>query len=174
MRLKAWIMLAGWLLLAPLPGYAGAEDALYAKAVQAARAGRVDFAFMYYNQIDRDYPRSVYREQILFAKGEYFYGLPAYPEAVPSFSALLEEYPESPARLFALMYLYKIAEAQADARAIENFKKEVLTFRQVGLVFKETREYQYQSPFYRAFRAVFYIDKVEFFRGGELFATVSY
>ena len=172
-RSKVWIILASWLLLVCVPGSAGEEDALYAKAIQAARSGRTDFAFMYYNQLDRDYPRSRHHEQILFAKGEYFYELPAYPEAVKLFSALLQEYPKSPAKLFALMYLYKIAEAGQDARAFENFKKEVLTFRQVGLVFKETREYKYQSPFYRAYRAVFYIDKVEFYRGGELFATVS-
>ena len=173
MRTKVWVILAGLLLLAPVCGSAGEEDALYAKAIQAARSGRIDFAFMYYNQLDRDYPRSRHREQILFAKGEYFYELPAYPEAVKLFSVLLQEYPKSPAKLFALMYLYKIAEAGQDARALENFKKEVLTFRQVGLVFKETREYKYQSPFYRAYRAVFYIDKVEFYRGGELFAAVS-
>lgn len=173
MRMRVWIILTGWLLLVPASGYAGEADALYAKALQAARAGRVDFAFMYYNQIDREYPRSRYREQVLLAKGEYFYELPAYVQAREAFGKLLEEYPQSPGKLFVLAYLYKIAEAEGKVEPIENFKKEILTFRQVGLVFKETKEYKYPSPFYRNFRAVFYIDKVEFYRGGELFATVS-
>lgn len=173
MRMRVWIILTGWLLLVPASGYAGEADALYAKALQAARAGRVDFAFMYYNQIDREYPRSRYREQVLFAKGEYFYELPACAQAREAFEKILEEYPQSPGKLFVLSYLYKIAEVEGKAASVERFRKEILTFRQVGLVFKETKEYKYPSPFYRNFRAVFYIDKVEFYRGGELFATVS-
>ena len=58
MRTKVWVILAGLLLLAPVCGYAGEADALYAKGIQAARSGRIDFAFMYYNQLDREYPRS--------------------------------------------------------------------------------------------------------------------
>lgn len=173
MRLKAGIILTGWLLFFPSLGYAGEADALYAKALQAARAGRTDFAFMYYNQLDRDYPNSRYREQVLLAKGEYFYELPAYTQATEIFEKVLAEYRQSPGKLFVLAYLYKIAAAQGKTDAVENFRKEILTFRQVGLVFKETKEYKYPSPFYRNFRAVFYIDKVEFYRGGELFATVS-
>ena len=173
MRLRVWIILTGWLLLVPASGYAGEADALYAKALQAARAGRVDFAFMYYNQIDSEYPHSRYREQVLFAKGEYFYELPAYAQAKEIFEKVLDEYPQSPGKLFVLSYLYKIAEAEGKTGLAENFKKEILTFRQVGLVFKEAKEYKYSSPFYRNFRAVFYIDKVEFYRGGELFAAVS-
>ena len=173
MRAKVGIILMGLLLLAPAYGYAGAEDVLYAKAIAAARSGRVDFAFMYYNQLDRDYPRSRYREQVLLAKGEYFYELPAYVEAKEAFEFFFEEYPQSPGKLFILAYLYKIAEAQGKTDRIENLKKEILTFRQVGLVFEETKEYKYLSPFLRNFRAVFYIDKVEFYRGGELFAAVA-
>jgi outer membrane protein assembly factor BamD (BamD/ComL family) len=173
MRVRVWIILTGWLLLVSTTGYAGEEDVLYSRAIQAARSGRIDFAFMYYNQLDRDYPRSRYREQVLLARGEYFYELPAYIQAKEAFEKLLEEYPQSPGKLFILAYLYKIAEADGKTDLIENLKKEILTFRQVGLVFEETKEYKYPSPFYRNFRAVFYIDKVEFYRGGELFATVS-
>lgn len=173
MCMRVWIILTGWLLLVSASGYAGEADALYAKALQAARTGRTDFAFMYYNQLDRDYPRSRYREQVILAKGEYFYELPAYVQAKEMFEKLLEEYPQSPGKLFVLVYLYKIAEAEGKTDLVENFKKEILTFRQVGLVFKEAKEYKYSSPFYRNFRAVFYIDKLEFYRGGELFATVA-
>ena len=173
MRVRVWIILTGWLLFASTTGYAGEEDVLYAKAIQAARSGRIDFAFMYYNQLDREYSRSRYRDQVLLAKGEYFYELPAYVQAKEVFEKLLQEYPQSPGKLFILAYLYKIAAAEGKAELTENLKKEILTFRQVGLVFEETKEYKYPSPFYRNFRAVFYIDKVEFYRGGELFATVA-
>lgn len=173
MRLRVWIILTGWLLFVSSTGYAGEADGLYARAIQAARSGRSDFAFMYYNQLDREYPRSRYREQVLLAKGEYFYELPAYVQAREAFEKLLQEYPQSPGKLFILAYLYKIAAAQGKADLAGNLKKEILTFRQVGLVFEETKEYKYPSPFYRDFQAIFYIDKVEFYRGGELFATVA-
>lgn len=172
MRSKVWMVLAG-ILFIPALGHAGEADVLYAKAIQAARSGRIDFAFMYYNQLDRDYPRSRYREQVLLARGEYFYELPAYVQAREAFEKLLQEYPQSPGKLFILAYLYQIAAAEDKTDLTENLKKEILTFRQVGLVFEETKEYKYPSPFYRNFRAVFYIDKVEFYRGGELFATVA-
>ncbi len=172
MRLQAWTVLAVFLFV-PASGHAGEADALYARAIQAARSGQTDFAFMYYNQLDRDHPQSRYREQVLFAKGEYFYELPAYIQAKEDFQKILEEYPQSPGKLFIQAYLYKIAVAEGKADLVESLKKEILTFRQVGLVFKETKEYKYPSPFYRNFRAVFYIDKVEFYRGGELFATVA-
>lgn len=173
MRLNAAIILAAGLLFAPVYGYAGEADALYAKAIRAAKAGQVDFAFMYYNQLDRDYPDSPYREQVLFAKGEYFYGLPAFEQAQEAFNTLIQEYPKSLRRLFALVYLYNIADAKGNIELLESLKKEILTFRQVGLVFKETKEFKYPSPLYRNFRAVFYIDKIEFYRGGELFVTVA-
>ncbi|MBI5150028.1 MAG: tetratricopeptide repeat protein [Candidatus Omnitrophica bacterium] len=158
----------------PVAGHAGTEDQLYRKAMAAAKAGQLDFAFMYYNQLDREYPRSRYRDQVLFVKGEYYYQMLGYAEAVRLFQTLLQDYPDSGGKLFALVYLYKMAEAGRDQAALEEAKKEILTFRQVGLIFKESKEYKYQSAFRQDYLAVFRIDKVEFYKGGELFATVSY
>ncbi|MBI5416304.1 MAG: tetratricopeptide repeat protein [Candidatus Omnitrophica bacterium] len=158
----------------PAAGHAGVEDQLYKKAQAAAKAGQTDFAFMYYNQLDREYPRSRYRDQILFAEGEYYYQMPGYAQASRLFQALLKDYPDSDGKLFALVYLYKMAEAGRDQAALEEARKEILTLRQVGLIFKESREYKYRSASYQDYRAVFRIDKVEFYKGGELFATVSY
>ena len=114
---------SGVALLAPVCGSAGGRGRALRQGHPGGAFRRIDFAFMYYNQLDRDYPRSRHHEQILFAKGEYFYELPAYPEAGKLFSALLQEYPKSPAKLFALMYLYKIAEAGQGCPAAREFKK---------------------------------------------------
>jgi len=67
-----------------------------------------------------------------------------------------------------------MAQHEKDEPLIENLKKEILTFKQVGLVFKEFKEYTYRSPLYRTYKAVFRIDQVEFYVGGKLFATVAY
>ncbi len=150
------------------------EAQLYHKAVQAAKAGRTDFAFMYYNDLGRDYPASKYREQILFVQGEYYGQSLHYAESTRVFNAFIGEYPESEGRLFALAYLYTMAQRRKDEPLIENLKKEILTFKQVGLVFKEFKEYTYRSPLYHTYKAVFRIDKVEFYVGGKLFATVAY
>lgn len=174
MRLKAWMIAAGLFLWIPASGYAGEADALYVKALQAARGGRVDFAFMYYSELERKYPNSRYREEALFAKGEYYYQLPGYAEAGKIFNTLIRDYPKSPSSLFALAYLYKIAEATQDTESLEQLKKDIVAFQQVGLIFKESKEYKYPSPLHSAYRAVVRIDTMEFYRGGELFVTVAY
>lgn len=156
------------------PLEAGEEVQLYRKAVKAAKSDHVDFAFMYYNSILRNYPQSKYREDALFALGEYDYQLPNYAEAAQMFESFIADYPQSPGRLFALAYLYKVAEIQENQSMIDDLKKEILTFRQVGLVFKEFKEREYHSPLERIHRAVFHIDMVEFYIAGDLFAQVSY
>ena len=174
MRPPIAVIFLSFLFMMPLSGHAGEEDQLYRKAVAAARAGNTDFAFMYYSELDRDYPHSRYRDQALFAKGEYYYQLPGYPEATRIFQSFVQDYPNSDGKLFALVYLYKMAEAGQDQAALEEAKKEILTLRQVSLIFKESKEYKYRSASFQDYRAVFRIDKVEFYKGGELFATVSY
>ncbi len=154
--------------------HAGEETRLYAQAVKAAKSGRPDFAFMYYSAILRNYPQSEYRERALFASGEYDYQLPNTAEAARMFESFIADYPQSPGRLFALAYLYKAAETQENQSALDDLKKEILTFRQVGLVFKEFKEREYHSPLERMHRAVFHIDKVEFYIAGDLFVQVSY
>ena len=144
------------------PAFAENESQLYAKAVKAAKTGNPDFAFMYYNAIARNYPQSKYREQILFAKGEYFFQLPQYGQAAEMFKAFLTDYPDSNGKLFALVYLFRIAEFEKNKSQLNDLKKAIVTFKQVGFIFKEFKEYKNRSPLYRPYRAVFHIDKVDF------------
>ncbi len=156
------------------PARAESEGHIYRKAVQAAKAGRTDFAFMYYNALSRDYPESRYRREFLFAKGEYLFWMPNYQEAAATFEAFLNDFPDAEGKLIVLAYLYRIAQIQKDSARLEQIKKEVVNYKQVGLVFKEFKENQYLSPMHYAYRIVFHIDKVEFYREGGLFAEVSY
>lgn len=164
------------LIISLLPPCAGAseEAALYSKAVTAAKSGQTDFAYMYYNSLARNYPQSKYREKVLFVQGEYCYQLPQYAKSKKALQEFIRDYPDSDGKLFALAYLYKIAEYEKDKTTVEKLKKEILIFKQVGLIFKEFKDYKYNSPLYHRYRAVFHIDNVEFYIGGQLFAKVSY
>lgn len=153
---------------------AESEAEVYRKAVQAAKAGKVDFAFMYYNSLIEDHPQSPHREEALFARGEYSFQMHVYAQAQEALNAFLKDYPQSDGRLFALAYLYTIAESGDETSVVEDLKKEIVAFKQVGLVFKEFKEHKYRSPLYQNYKAVFHIDKVEFYREGELFARVSH
>lgn len=159
-----------------LTSLAGAESEaqIYRKAVQAARAGQADFAFMYYNSLAQDYPHSSHREEAIFAVGAYYVQMRIYPRAKDALNAFVKDYPQSGARLFALAYLHAIAESAKEANTLDALKKEIIAFKQVGLVFKEFKEYKYRSPLDQSYKAVFHIDKVEFYREGELFASVAY
>ena len=129
---------------------------------------------MYYNALSRDYSDSKYRHKFLFAKGEYYFWMPDYQEAKDTFEDLLKEFPETDGKLVVLAYLYRIAQIQKDNVRLDQITKEIVSFRQVGFVFKEFKENQYLSPMHYAYRVIFHIDKVEFYREGGLFAEVSY
>lgn len=153
---------------------AESEAQIYRKAVQAAKTGRTDFAFMYYSALSRNYPDSRYRREFLFARGEYLFWMPNYPEAAAAFETFLKDFPDADGKLVVWGYLYRIAQIRKDSVRMEEIKKEIIGFQQVGLVFKEFKENQYRSPMHYAYRVVFHIDKVEFYREGGLFAEVSY
>lgn len=173
-RLRIWVLALSCLLTFNAPGHAAEDALLYSKAVQAARAGHADFAFMHYNALLRDYPHSKFREQALFAVGEYYFRLPYYSKTVAALNDLVKDYPASTGKLFALAYLYRIAEEEKNQEKLDELKKQIITFERVGFVFKEFKEYRYQSPLDRNHQAVFHIDKVEFFVGGDRFAQISF
>jgi hypothetical protein len=90
------------------------------------------------------------------------------------FEAFLQEFPDAEGKLIALAHLYRIAQIRKDHALVEQIKREIVNFQQVGFVFKEFKEDQYLSPMRYAYRVIFRIDKVEFYREGGLFAEVFY
>ena len=162
------------LSLSSSPAFAGEDARLYAEARKMAQAGQTDFAFMQYQTILRDYPSSRFTEQALFAEGEYNFMVQNYDQAKEAFQSFLIHYPDSKGKMFALIHLWRIAQIQNDAAAAKNFEKEVVTQKQVSLVFRDRKEYQYISPLNHIFKAAIHIDKIEIYAGGELFAKISY
>jgi outer membrane protein assembly factor BamD (BamD/ComL family) len=152
-----------------------AEDIrIYLKARQFARSQSYDFAFMQYRSLLRQYPGSPYTKEALFAQGEYFFLIPDYDKAAEVFRQFVEQYPEDEGKLFALAYLLKIARIQGAQEAVEQYTRDIATFKQLSLVFRDFKEYRYLSPLERQHRAVFQIDTIAFFIKGEPFAKLSY
>jgi len=153
---------------------AGEDAALNKRALQAAKSGNLDFAFMNYRSILLRYSTSPFVEQATFAKGEYYYGLPDFNRARIVFDEYQQKYPESEGRMFALVYLLNIAEQKGNEEAVESFSRELINLKQVSLIFRDFKEYVFLSPMQQKYKAVFHIDKIEIFLNGELFAQISY
>jgi len=152
---------------------AGEDARIYSRALSAARAGQIDFAFMHYRALLKDYPDSKLKARALFAQGEYYFLSPNYREAASYFNEFMRLNPDSQGKLFALAYLLKIAQLQGNQSLEKDLQKSILTLHPVGLVFSEFKEYGYRSPLNRRYKAVFYIDKVQFYAQGEMFVQIS-
>lgn len=150
------------------------EGQLYSKAVREARSGNRDAAFMYFRALLADHPDSKYTEKALFATGEYYFSVNDNSDAFRAFTRYIDDYPDSQATAFALMYLLKIAEQQRQESFSKDIEMMIVTLKRLSFLFRESKEYRYQSPLCRKYRAVYYIDKVEFFIDGEFFAKISY
>lgn len=163
-----------FILLSCGASYAKEEAEIYSKAVEAAKSGEINFAFMHFRSLLANYPASKYRESALFASGEYYFLLGAYRDAIQAFLGFLSDYPDSRAKPFVLMYLLKIAQRQQAGSLVKDLQQQIVTLQQLSFLFRNSKEYKYQSPLYRKHRVVYYIDKVEFYIEGELFAQIPY
>jgi hypothetical protein len=154
--------------------YAQDSKEMYYKAIEAVKSKDSDSAFMYFQLLLKDYPESKYKEDALFATGEYYFAIGDYRDAKSAFLQLITDYPDSKGRLFALVYLLKMAEKQAKESLVENLENRIVTFKQQIFLFKDYKEYKYKSPFSKKYKVIYSIDKVQFYLDGELFAQISY
>jgi TolA-binding protein len=154
--------------------FAQQESQLYSNAVAQFKTGNDEFAFLNLFSLIRSYPESKYLENSLFAIGEYHYADKNYAGAVDAFSQILEKFPDSKSTVFAMAYLLKIAEKREDGELAANLGKTVATFHKLSLVFRNSKAFTYRSMSMNKYKADYYIDKVEFYKNGELFAQVSY
>ncbi len=168
------ISLIAMFVLGSLPAQAGEDAKVYDQALKASHGGQKELVHMYYRRILRDFPHSPYARQALFSQGQFQFLHKQDDGAAAAFRAWLERYPDDQARLFAWMYLYQIAKNQNDEAKMRQFRQDILTFRQVGLVFKDSKEFKFRSPLGYMCRAVFRIDRVDFFVEERLFAQVSF
>lgn len=146
----------------------------YALAVRAARQHDYDAAFMYFRAVLREPVTELYREQALFATGEYYYLKGIHTEARRVFADYLKQYPSEAKRIFALAYLLALAQETGQTELAERISHQIITMQQVSLLFRETKEYEAVSALQRNLKVVYYIDKVEFYADQELFQSIPY
>ncbi|MBN1913725.1 MAG: hypothetical protein JW788_04925 [Candidatus Omnitrophica bacterium] len=155
-------------------GYASEDSDEYLAARNNMRSGKSDFAFMHLISITRSKAKSRYQERALFETGEYYFRRADYYDASRVLKKLIESYPDSKIRPFALFYLLKIAQYQNNKALTEAVKNEIINYKQVVLVFKDTKEFRFRSIFGKRYRLIYHIDKIELFEDEKLFAQISY
>ncbi|MFH1414122.1 MAG: hypothetical protein ABIG56_04685 [Candidatus Omnitrophota bacterium] len=154
--------------------YAEGDALMYSRAAKAAKAGNVSAAFMYFHSLMNSNPDSRYRDEALFAIGEYYFLISNSYDAFISFADFVNEFPDSQGKVFALVYLLKIAEKADKTSIAQGLEKDIVTFKRLILLFKEYKEYKYLSPLHREHKLVYFIDKVEAYVDGELLAQIPY
>jgi len=164
------------LFISLLPGQVFADNAddVFISAKQSIEKEQLDFAFLDLHSLVSLYPESKHYESSLFSLGEYYYNIEAYHSALKSFNEILKIDPESKARIFIKMYLMKIAKNKGDSDRVNELKKEIVAHEQLSLLFRDFKEYSYVSAFMREYKAVYYIDKIEFFIDEKLFSEIYY
>ena len=162
-----------WIFLFPGKGYSQDKD-FYYKAVKLARDKQIDFAFSYLDMVVNIYPKSRFFENSLFSCGEYCFTLGDRHSAKNTFEKFVALLPDSKAKPFALVYLLKIAEGEKKQDIVEDLQKQIISFKQVSLVFRDFKEYSYLSALDKEYKIVYFIDRVEIYIGGDLFAKIPF
>jgi outer membrane protein assembly factor BamD (BamD/ComL family) len=155
-------------------GFTQDDGQIYSMAIREAKSGNIDFAFMHFRSLLRNYPDSKYAHDGLFAVGEYYFITADYKNAAEAWSNFINDYPDSKGLPFALMYLLRIAEIRRDAPLLEKLKNKIISLKQLTFLFQESKGYTYKSPLRKKYRMIYYIGRVEFYVEDELFEKISY
>ncbi|OQX81771.1 MAG: hypothetical protein B6D56_01470 [Candidatus Omnitrophica bacterium 4484_70.1] len=161
-------------VVTPANVYSQKDQELYYQAVQLAREKEVDIAFSYFDLLLHCFPNSKFREESLFAVGEYYFSISAYTEARESFERFIKRYSHSPAKIFALSYLLKISQQRNDYIKVKELEKQIIKFQQTSLVFREFKKLQYLSPFLKQYRALYFIDHIEVYVDEDLLVKINF
>ena len=155
--------------------YASGDKALYYEGISYAKRGSLDFAFMLFDELTREFSSSAFFEDALFAKGEYYFSICDYNDAYSVFKKIAASKELSKRKLFSYVYLFKLSQMLNKDEDIRNqYIKSILTFRQITLLFRDSREITYSSPLQKKYRAVYFIDHVEVYIDGEKFFKASF
>lgn len=151
----------------------GAGDS-YNLAEDAVRSGYKDFAFVYFLSELRENPASDKRPEALFACAEYYFLVKDYNDAFSALKEFIIDYPDSQLQAFALLYLFRISEAQGQNDLAKNIEQQIKNLKRVILLFKTTKEYKFKSPLGINHKLIYYIDKLEFYSDDQLQARFYY
>ncbi len=154
--------------------FADSDVFLYNTAKQAAAAGDNDYAFMCFHSLLKYSFKSKYYKEALFSTGEYYYFIGDYRSAERSFSEFIDYYSKEEALPFAIVYLLKINNYKQRSKTTDDLRKKVITFKQLSLLFSESKELSYISPLNLHYKAIYFIDRVEIYINEELFEKIYF
>ena len=144
------------------------------KGVRAARSGKNDFAFMFFRSFLQSFPNSRLAEDAVFALGEYYFLTNNPSMAARYFDRFIAQYPKSKGRIFAYMYLLDLARRTENLRMTELYERDIVTSYNLSLIFRKYKQYTYESPFNKKYKALYYMDRVEMYINNELFSKIIY
>jgi hypothetical protein len=156
------------------PGWCQEDEKIFDRAVESAREGDADSAFMSLHTLVSSYPDSPHAQDALFSIGAYYFDIGDLQDASRTFFNILKEYPAFRARLFCYAYLLEIAKKGKKDSQIKALEYGLIDARRLIFVFTESKEYSYTSITGTAYKAVYRIDKVDIYAHGTLFTSVSY
>lgn len=155
-------------------GFAQSDVSFYKTARQAVSAGDNDYAFMCFRSILKLRHESKYYKEALFATGEYYYSIGDFRSAEKAFSSFVDAYPKDEALPFAIIYLLKIGNRMQISKTAEDLKKQLVTFKQLSLLFSECKTLSFISPLNLPYKAIYFIDRIEIYINEELFEKVYF
>ncbi|MBU0468541.1 MAG: hypothetical protein KJ736_05695 [Candidatus Omnitrophica bacterium] len=147
---------------------------IYKKAESDAKGGHADFAFMGYRKVLSANPKESYKQQALFAVAEYYYKMSDHKNSAKYFKEYLKVSKDENGRLFAFVYLMKLAKIEKNESLIVDLESEIKLVKRNSFIFDNTKEYSFESPLNRNHRAVYYIDKIEFYVEKENIASIFF
>lgn len=147
---------------------------LYYKGVAAAKAKDIHLAFMNFRMFLDSSPKSKLAENALFSIGEYYFLTSNYSDAAGAFQRFIKNFPESRAKIFALAYLLEIAKKKTNQEDISALQNEIAASKQLIFLFSESKQYKYKSAFSKNYKALYFIDRIEFYIDEALFTKISF
>lgn len=155
-------------------GRTGEDAELYSLARKAGSEASYDQAFIYCQSLLTNYPNSKYKEQSIFGMGEYYFLVADYLDAQNTFETFINQYPKSKGVLFAQVYLYKIATLTGNKTLKKKTLKEIVSLKRMIFVFREFKEFNYQSALLGNYRGIYSINKIEIYNEGKLVEQIPY
>ncbi|MCG2710962.1 MAG: hypothetical protein L6416_01305 [Candidatus Omnitrophica bacterium] len=155
-------------------GFAQSDVYLYGTAKKAVAAGDNDYAFMCFFSLLYSSIKSKYHKEALFTTGEYYYFIGDYRSAEKAFSDFIDCYSKDEALPFAIVYLLKISNWMQISKTAADLRKKVITFKQLSLLFSESKELFFISPANLHYKATYFIDYIEIYINEELFEKIYF
>ncbi len=146
----------------------------YQMAISAVKSASPDIALLHFLTVINETKKTKHYKDSLFAVGEYYFTIGNYNESFRVLTRFIKEYPTVKEKPFALLYLLKISIKSGQEELTGQIRQEILNAQHLILLFRNTKEYKYKSPFGTKYKLIYHIDRAEFYLDGELSEQLYY